>query len=140
MSAKWRLVKKAVLKSFRKYLRWFLFPIKVRVVVKPKINYPRVRFDIFVKLNVFLDSFYLELLQNIYFLSFHITLQCLIPFVFIYFIALQHSAANAGVKYARIWVLSKLYFPESTILSLYGKIRIRENPYSGILYAVKELK
>ena len=33
-----------------------------------------------------------------------------------------------GVKYARIWVFSDPYFP------VYGKIRVRENPYSRIFY------
>ena len=41
--------------------------------------------------------------------------------------------SRCGVKYTRIRVFSGTYF-----LSLYGKIRVRENPHSDIFYALRE--
>ena len=38
-----------------------------------------------------------------------------------------------GVKYARIRVFSNPYF------LVYGKMRVRENPYSGIFYTVARI-
>ena len=46
-------------------------------------------------------------------------------------VAIVYVIAIHYIKYARLRV-----FTESTILSLYGKIRVSENPYSHIFYVV----
>ena len=51
----------------------------------------------------------------------------------------KKSQQDHCIKYARIRVFTNHHCPE-TILSLYGRILIRENPHSRIFYAVDAIE
>ena len=48
----------------------------------------------------------------------------------------EKCPAQSCIKYARMRVFTDSYSQVSTILSLYGRIRVSENPCSHIFYVV----